>query len=46
MTADGTLSACVDRTLRLLDWKEALSLAQGDTGREGKVVFVFDEQRS
>ena len=44
LVADGTLSARVDRTVRLEDWKDALSLSQGDTGREGKVVFVFDEQ--
>ena len=43
MVADGTLSARVARTVRLEDWKDAVSLAQGDTGREGKVVFVFDE---
>ena len=46
LVADGTLSARVDRTVRLKDWKDAVSLAQGDTGREGKVVFVFDEQPS
>jgi hypothetical protein len=46
LVADGTLSARVDRTMRLQNWKDALSLAQGDTGREGKVVFVFDEQPS
>jgi NADPH:quinone reductase-like Zn-dependent oxidoreductase len=46
LVADGPLSARVARTVRLEDWKEALSLAQGDTGREGKVVFVFDEQPS
>jgi trans-2-enoyl-CoA reductase len=43
LVADGTLSARVDRTVRLEDWKDAVSLAQGDTGREGKLVFVFDE---
>ncbi len=42
LVADGTLSARVDRTERLGDWKDAVSLAQGDTGREGKLVFVFD----
>src|ERR1700730_15085938 len=42
LVADGTLSARVDRTMRLEDWKDALSLSQGDTGREGKVGFVFD----
>jgi NADPH:quinone reductase-like Zn-dependent oxidoreductase len=46
MVGDGTLSARVARTVRLEDWKDAVSLAQGDTGREGKVVFVFDEQHS
>ena len=46
LVADGTLSARVHRTMRLEDWKDALSLSQGDTGREGKVVFVFDEQSS
>jgi mitochondrial enoyl-[acyl-carrier protein] reductase / trans-2-enoyl-CoA reductase len=46
MVADGTLSARVDRTIRLEDWKDALGRTQGDTGREGKVVFVFDEQHS
>jgi mitochondrial enoyl-[acyl-carrier protein] reductase / trans-2-enoyl-CoA reductase len=44
LVADGTLSAHVDRTMRLEDWKGALILTQGDRGREGKVVFVFDEQ--
>jgi NADPH:quinone reductase-like Zn-dependent oxidoreductase len=44
LVADGTLSARVARTMRLDDWKDAVSLAQGDGGREGKVVFVFDEQ--
>ena len=43
LVGDGTLSARVARTVRLEDWKDAVSLAQGDTGREGKVVFVFDE---
>ena len=43
LVADGTLSARVDRTVGLEDWKDAVSLAQGDTGREGKLVFVFDE---
>ncbi len=42
LVADGTLSARVDRTMRLEDWKDALILTQGDRGREGKVVFVFD----
>ena len=46
MVADGTLSARVDRTIGLEDWKDALGRTQGDTGREGKVVFVFDEQHS
>jgi mitochondrial enoyl-[acyl-carrier protein] reductase / trans-2-enoyl-CoA reductase len=46
LVADGTLSARVDRTMRLEDWKDALSLSQGDTGREGKVVFVFHKQSS
>jgi mitochondrial enoyl-[acyl-carrier protein] reductase / trans-2-enoyl-CoA reductase len=46
LVGDGTLSARVARTVRLEDWKEALSLAQGDTGREGKVVFVFGEPPS
>jgi trans-2-enoyl-CoA reductase len=46
LVADGTLSARVDRTMRLEDWKDALILTQGDGGREGKVVFVFDEQPS
>jgi NADPH:quinone reductase-like Zn-dependent oxidoreductase len=44
LVADGTLSARVARTMRLEDWKDAISLAQGDRGREGKVVFVIDEQ--
>jgi hypothetical protein len=44
LVADGTLSARVDRTVRLEDWRDAVSLTQGDTGREGKVVFVFDER--
>ncbi len=44
LVADGTLSARVARTMRLEDWKDAVSLAQGDKGREGKVVFVVDEQ--
>ncbi|HWF27366.1 MAG TPA: zinc-dependent alcohol dehydrogenase family protein [Mycobacterium sp.] len=44
LVADGTLSARVARTMQLDDWKDAVSLAQGDKGREGKVVFVVDEQ--
>ena len=44
LVADGTLSARVAGTMRLDDWKDAVSLAQGGGGREGKVVFVFDEQ--
>jgi mitochondrial enoyl-[acyl-carrier protein] reductase / trans-2-enoyl-CoA reductase len=44
LVADGTLSARVARTMRLDDWKDAVTLAQGDSGREGKVLFVFDEQ--
>ncbi|MCW2664423.1 MAG: hypothetical protein JWP83_5575 [Mycobacterium sp.] len=44
LVADGTLSARVARTMRLEDWKDAISLAQSDKGREGKVVFVIDEQ--
>jgi mitochondrial enoyl-[acyl-carrier protein] reductase / trans-2-enoyl-CoA reductase len=44
LVGDGTLSARVARTLQLEDWKDAVSLTQGDTGREGKVLFVFDEQ--
>jgi mitochondrial enoyl-[acyl-carrier protein] reductase / trans-2-enoyl-CoA reductase len=46
LVGDGTLSARVARTVQLEDWKEAVSLAQGDAGREGKVVFVFNEQPS
>jgi NADPH:quinone reductase-like Zn-dependent oxidoreductase len=46
LVADGTLSARVDRTVALKDWKDAVSLTQGDTGREGKVVFLFDQQPS
>jgi trans-2-enoyl-CoA reductase len=46
LVADGTLSARVDRTMALQDWKDALIRTQVDTGREGKVVFVFDEQPS
>ncbi len=46
LVADGTLSARVDRTVRLEDWKDAVSLTQASTGREGKVVFVFDGQPS
>jgi trans-2-enoyl-CoA reductase len=42
LVADGTLSARVDRTMRLEDWKDALIRTQGDRRREGKVVFVFD----
>jgi mitochondrial enoyl-[acyl-carrier protein] reductase / trans-2-enoyl-CoA reductase len=44
LVGDGTLSARIARTVRLEDWKDAVSLTQGETGREGKVVFVFDEQ--
>jgi trans-2-enoyl-CoA reductase len=44
LVADGTLSARVDRTMGLEEWKDAVSLAQGGTSREGKVVFVFDEK--
>jgi mitochondrial enoyl-[acyl-carrier protein] reductase / trans-2-enoyl-CoA reductase len=32
LVADGTLSARVERTMRLEEWKDAVSLAQGDTG--------------
>ena len=46
LVADGTLSARVDRTMALEDWKDAVILSQGDGGREGKIVFVFDEQSS
>jgi threonine dehydrogenase-like Zn-dependent dehydrogenase len=46
LVGDGTLSARVAHTVQLEDWKEAVSLAQGDAGREGKVVFVFNEQSS
>jgi trans-2-enoyl-CoA reductase len=46
LVADGTLSARVDRTMRLEDWKDAVILTQGATGRDGKVVFVFDQQAS
>jgi hypothetical protein len=31
--------------MRLDDWKDAVGLAQGGGRGEGKVVFVFDEQR-
>ena len=41
LVADGTLSARVAGTMQLDDWKDAVSLAQGGGGREGKVVFVF-----
>ena len=44
LVADGTLSARVAGTMRLDDWKDAVSLAQGGGGGAGKVVFVFDEQ--
>jgi trans-2-enoyl-CoA reductase len=43
LVADGTLSARVDRTMALEDWKEAVGLSQGATGREGKIVFVFEQ---
>jgi mitochondrial enoyl-[acyl-carrier protein] reductase / trans-2-enoyl-CoA reductase len=43
LVADGTLSARVDRTIRLEDWKDAVSLSQGNSGREGKIVFAFEE---
>jgi trans-2-enoyl-CoA reductase len=46
LVGDGTLSARVAHTVQLEDWKEAVSLAQGDAGREGKVVFVFNEPPS
>jgi NADPH:quinone reductase-like Zn-dependent oxidoreductase len=45
LVADGTLSARVDRTMALEDWKEAVGLSQGASGRQGKIVFVT-EQRS
>ena len=32
LVADGTLSARVERTMRLEDWKDAVILSQGDTG--------------
>src|ERR1700752_2268299 len=44
LVAGGTVSPRVARTVRLADWKDAVSLAQGETGRAGKFVFVFDEQ--
>jgi mitochondrial enoyl-[acyl-carrier protein] reductase / trans-2-enoyl-CoA reductase len=44
LVADGTLSARVARTVRLDDWKDAVLGAQGDGGREGKIVFAFDER--
>jgi mitochondrial enoyl-[acyl-carrier protein] reductase / trans-2-enoyl-CoA reductase len=44
LIADGTLSARVDRTMGLEEWKDAVSLAQDGTSREGKVVSVFDEK--
>jgi trans-2-enoyl-CoA reductase len=43
LVADGTLSARVDRTMALEDWKEAVGLSQGASGREGKIVFVFEQ---
>jgi len=46
LVADGTLSARVDRTMRLEDWKDAIGLTQSGAGREGKVIFVFDDQSS
>jgi mitochondrial enoyl-[acyl-carrier protein] reductase / trans-2-enoyl-CoA reductase len=46
LVGDGTLSARVARTVPLEDWKDAVSLTRGDTGREGKVLFVFDQQQS
>ena len=42
LVADGTLTARVDRTVPLEDWKEAMHLTQGGTRREGKVVFVIN----
>jgi mitochondrial enoyl-[acyl-carrier protein] reductase / trans-2-enoyl-CoA reductase len=45
LVADGTLSARVDRTMALEDWKEAVGLSQGASGRQGKIVFAT-EQRS
>ncbi|HYR16428.1 MAG TPA: hypothetical protein VEQ67_19760 [Mycobacterium sp.] len=42
LVADGTLRARVDRTMRLEDWKDAVSLSQNGGGREGKIVFVLD----
>jgi len=43
LVADGTLSARVDRTMALEDWKEAVALSQSGGGREGKIVFVFEQ---
>ena len=43
LVADGALSARVDRTMALEDWKEAVGLSQGASGREGKIVFVFEQ---
>jgi hypothetical protein len=42
LVADGTLSARVDRTIPSKCCKDALSLSQGDTGREGKLMIVCD----
>lgn len=44
LVADGTLSARLEGTMGLEDWKDAVTLSQGNTGREGKVVF--DQQPS
>jgi NADPH:quinone reductase-like Zn-dependent oxidoreductase len=41
LVADGTLSARVDRTMPLEEWKEAVSLSQDGGRREGKILFVF-----
>ena len=43
LVADGTLSARVDRTMALEDWKEAVGLSQDASGREGKIVFEFEQ---
>jgi NADPH:quinone reductase-like Zn-dependent oxidoreductase len=42
LVADGTLSARVDRTMQLDEWKEAVRLSQDGAKGEGKILFVFE----
>jgi NADPH:quinone reductase-like Zn-dependent oxidoreductase len=44
LVADGTLSTRVDRTMGLDDWRVAIQLSQDTAGRDGKIMFVPNQQ--